>query len=75
MAYEYENSIVNSNTQMKQRPNICYFLSDTEKQISYDELLNTVDILKCTHKRIKDRFRTYYEKIWKLKLISHSGLW
>ena len=69
MAYEYENSIVNSNTQMKQRPNICYFLSDTEKQISYDELLNKVDILKCTHKRIKDRLGTYYEKIWKDKLL------
>ena len=52
MAYEYENSIVNSNTQMKQIPNIRYFLSDIEKQISYDELLNKVDILKCTHKRI-----------------------
>ena len=24
-----------------------------------------MDILKCTHKRIKDRLRTYYEKIWK----------
>ena len=24
MAYEYENSVVNSNTQIKQRPNICY---------------------------------------------------
>ena len=54
MAYEYENSVVNSSTQMKQRPNICYFLSDIEKQISYDELLNKMDILKCTHKRIKD---------------------
>ena len=63
MAYEYENSVVNSNTQMKQRPNICYFLSDIEKQISYDELLKKMDILKCTHKRIKDRLRTYYEKI------------
>ena len=27
MAYKYENSVVNSNTQIKQRPNICYFLS------------------------------------------------
>ena len=49
-----QNSIVNSNTQMKRRPNICYFLSDIEKQISYDKLLNKMDILKCTHKRIKD---------------------
>ena len=63
MAYEYENSVINSNTQMKQRPNICYFLSDIEKQISYDELLNKMDNLKCTHKRIKDRLGTYYEKI------------
>ena len=39
---------------MKQRPNICYFLADIEKQISYDKLLNKMDILKCTHKRIKD---------------------
>ena len=69
MAYEYENSIVNSNTQMKQRPNICYFLSDIKKQISYDELLNKVEILKCTHKRIKDRLRTYYEKIWRDMLV------
>ena len=69
MAYEYENSIVNSNTQMKQGPNICYFLSDIEKQISYDELLNKMDILKCTHKRNKDRLRTYYEKIWKDMLV------
>ena len=69
MAYEYENSIVNSNTQMKQRPNICYFLSDIEKQISYDELLNKMDILKCTHKRNKDRLGTYYEKIWKDMLV------
>ena len=66
MAYEYENSVVNSNTQLKQRPNICYFLSDIEKQMSYDELLNMMDILKCTHKRIKDRLRKYYEKIWKI---------
>ena len=49
MAYEYENIILNSNTQMGQRPNICYFLSDIEKQISYDEPLNNVEILKCTH--------------------------
>ena len=69
MAYEYENSVVNSNIQMKQRPNICYFLSDIERQISYDELLNKMDILKCTHKRIKDRLRTYYEKIWKDMLV------
>ena len=47
---EYENSIVDSNTQMKQIPNICYFLSDIEKQISYDEPPNKVDILKCTQK-------------------------
>ena len=65
MAYAYENSALNSNTQMGQRPNICYFLSDIEKQISYDELLNNVEILKCTYKRIKDRLRAYYEKIWK----------
>ena len=50
MAYKYENSVVNSNTQIKQRPNICYFLSDIEKQIFYDELLNKMDILKCTDK-------------------------
>ena len=31
MAYEYENSILNSNTQMGQRSNICHFLSDIEK--------------------------------------------
>ena len=69
MASEYENSIVNSNTQMKQRPNICYFLSDIEKQIPYDELLKKMDVLKCTHKRIKDRLRTYYEKRWKDMLV------
>ena len=69
MTYEYENSVVNSNTQMKQRTNICYFLSDIEKQISCDELRNKMDILKCTHKRIKDRLRTYYEKIWKDMLV------
>ena len=28
-----------------------------------------MDILKCTHKRIKYRFRTYYEKIWKDMLV------
>ena len=28
-----------------------------------------MDILKCTHKRIKDRLRTYYEKIWKDMLV------
>ena len=44
----------------------------TEKQISYDELLNKMDILKCTHKRIKDRLRTYYEKIWKDMLVKSS---
>ena len=55
MAYEYENSILNLNAQMRQRPNICYFLSDIDKQISYDDLLSNVEILKCTHKRIKDR--------------------
>ena len=64
MAYKCENSVVNSNTQMKQRPNICYFLSGIEKQSSYDELLKKMDILKCTHKIIKDRLRTY-EKICK----------
>ena len=26
MAYEYENSILHSNSQIGQRPNICYFL-------------------------------------------------
>ena len=45
------------------------FLSDIEKQISYDELLNKMDILKCTDKRIKDRLGTYYEKIWKDMLV------
>ena len=69
MAYEYENSVVNSNTQMKQRPDICYFLADIDKQVSYDELLNKMDILKCTHKRIKDRLGTYYEKIWTVMLV------
>ena len=69
MACECENSVVNSNTQMKERPNICYFLSDIEKQIFYDELLNKMDILKCTDKRIKDRLRTYHEKIWKDMLV------
>ena len=54
MAYEYENSILNSNTQMGQGRNICYFLPDIAKQISDDELLNNLEILKCTHKRIKD---------------------
>ena len=28
-----------------------------------------MDILKCTHKRIKDRLRTYHEKIWKDTLV------
>ena len=28
-----------------------------------------MDILKCTHKRIKDMLRTYYEKIWKDMLV------
>ena len=69
IVYQYENSIVNSNTQMKQRPDICYFLSDIEKKIPYDELLNKMDILKCTDKRIKDRLRTYHEKIWKNMLV------
>ena len=69
MAYEYENSILNSNTQIGQRPDKCYFLSDKEKQISYDELLNNVEILKCTHKRIKDGLGAYYEKIWKDMLV------
>ena len=68
-AYEYENSVVNLNTQIKQRPNICYFLSDIEKQISYDELLNKMDILKCTDEKIKDRLRTYHEKIWRDMLV------
>ena len=36
---------------------------------SYDELLNNVKILKCTHKRIKDRLGAYYEKIWKYMLV------
>ena len=49
MAYEHENSILNSSTQIGQRPNIYYFLSDIEKQISYDEMLHNVEILKCTH--------------------------
>ena len=31
--------------------------------------LNKMEILKCTHKRIKDRLRTYYEKIWKDMLV------
>ena len=35
IAYEYENSVVNSNSQMKQRPDICYFLSDTETNFLY----------------------------------------
>ena len=69
MAYKYENSIINSSTEMKQRPNICYFLSDIEKQTSYDELLKKMNILKCTHKRIMDRLRTYYEKIFKDVLV------
>ena len=45
------------------------FLSDIEKQIYCHELLNKMDILKCTNKRIKDRLRTYYEKIWKDMLV------
>ena len=53
IAYEYENSILNSD-QIGQKTFICYFLSDIAKQISYDELLNNVEILKCTHKRLKD---------------------
>ena len=69
MVYEYENSVVNSNTQMKQRPNICNLLSGIEKQIYYDKLLNKMDILKYTHKSIKDRLRPYYEKIWKDMLV------
>ena len=69
IAYENENSILNSNTQIGQRPDICYFFAAIEKQISYDELLNNVEILKCTHKRIKNRLRTYYEKIWKDMLV------
>ena len=36
MAYGCENSFLNSNTQMGQRSNICYFLLDIEKQISCD---------------------------------------
>ena len=36
---------------------------------SYDELLSNVEILKCTHKRIKDRLRAYYQKIWKDMLV------
>ena len=64
MAYEYENLILNSSTQMGQRP--IYVTSyQTERQISYDELLNNVEILKYAHKRIKGRLRAYYEKIWK----------
>ena len=68
VAYEYEYSILNSD-KIGQRSNICYFLSDIEIQISYDELLNNVEILKCSHKRIKDRLRAYYEKIWKDTLV------
>ena len=36
---------------------------------SYDELPNNVEILKCTHKRIKNRLRPYYQKIWKDMLV------
>ena len=56
-------------TQIGQRPNVCYFLSEIEKQISYDEMFNNVETLKCTHKRIKDRISAYYEKIWKDMLV------
>ena len=28
-----------------------------------------MEILKCTHKRIKDRLGAYYEKIWKDMLV------
>ena len=66
MAYEYENSILNSNTQRGQRPDIYYFLLN--KQISNAQL-NNVEILKCTHKRIKDRLGAYYEKVLKNKLV------
>ena len=52
MAYQYESSVLNSSTQIGQRPNVSYFLSDIEKQISYDEMLNNLEVLKCTHKRI-----------------------
>ena len=69
MVYDYENSTVNSNTQMEKRPSIYYFLSDIEKQISHHDLFNTMVMLKCTHKRIKDRLRIYYEKIWKDMLV------
>ena len=36
---------------------------------SYDELLNNVEILKCTHKKIKDRLRAYYQKIGRDMLV------
>ena len=60
MAYEYENSILNSATQKDK--DLIYITS-------YDELLNNVEILKRTHKRIKDRLRPYYQKIWKDMLV------
>ena len=53
MAYEYENSFLNSNTQMGLRLDICYFLSDIEKQISYDELLKDVEILNAPIKELR----------------------
>ena len=32
-------------------------------------MLYNVEILECTHKRIKDRLEAYYEKIWKDMLV------
>ena len=43
IAYEYKNSILNSNTQMGLRPNICYFLSDRDKCL----MMNCSTVWKC----------------------------
>ena len=53
MVYEYKNSFLNSNTQMGLTLDICYFLSDIEKQISYDELHKDVEILNAPIKELR----------------------
>ena len=46
---------------MKQRPNVCYFLSDIEKQISYDQSINQSSLFKVDANLHEDvlEFGTY----------------
>ena len=49
------------------------YQTERNKFLMMNWMLNNVEILKCTYKRIKDRLRAYYEKIWKAMSVSNKS--